>query len=160
MKVHVVCHISIYWDFILSYMCQQPCRCGKFDKVWGLFEYLAVWILVFLHIIEIQGFRGMHLECNMLDVWIWYVILLSCLWIFLNVLQVFCSVLQSIAHDHADLVTEVADTFMTLGHVNSALKYYNMLENDNGVDDVSQPIVSFISSNLVLYLSILAFFGL
>lgn len=72
----------------------------------------------------------------------------------------FCSVLQSIAHDHADLVTEVADTFMTLGHVNSALKYYNMLENDNGVDDVSQPIVSFISSNLVLYLSILAFFGL
>ncbi|KAH1075125.1 hypothetical protein J1N35_027453 [Gossypium stocksii] len=49
--------------------------------------------------------------------------------------EVFCSVLQSIAHDHADLVTEVADTFMTLGHVNSALKYYNMLENDDGIDD-------------------------
>ncbi|KAK5777673.1 General transcription factor 3C polypeptide 3 [Gossypium arboreum] len=49
--------------------------------------------------------------------------------------EVFCSVLQSIAHDHADLVTEVADTFMTLGLVNSALKYYNMLENDDGIDD-------------------------
>ncbi|PPD71972.1 hypothetical protein GOBAR_DD31138 [Gossypium barbadense] len=51
------------------------------------------------------------------------------------VATIFSIVLQSIAHDHADLVTEVADTFMTLGHVNSALKYYNMLENDDGIDD-------------------------
>ncbi|KAA3463161.1 general transcription factor 3C polypeptide 3 isoform X1 [Gossypium australe] len=54
--------------------------------------------------------------------------------------EVFCSVLQSVAHDHADLVTEVADKFMTLGHVNSALKYYNMLENDDGIDDLSNAV--------------------
>ncbi|XWS18018.1 hypothetical protein CRYUN_Cryun32bG0006100 [Craigia yunnanensis] len=48
----------------------------------------------------------------------------------------FFSVLQfSRAHDYADFISEVADTFMTLGHVNSALKYYYMLENDDGIDD-------------------------
>ncbi|XVF75058.1 hypothetical protein PTKIN_Ptkin13bG0158500 [Pterospermum kingtungense] len=50
--------------------------------------------------------------------------------------EMFFSVLQcSRAHDHAGLITDVADAFMTLGHVNSALKYYHMLENDDGVDD-------------------------
>ena len=59
----------------------------------------------------------------------------------------FFSVLQfSRANDHADFITEVADTFMTLGHVNSALKYYYMLENDDGVDDVRQAIFSLSTS--------------
>ncbi|XVE89357.1 hypothetical protein DITRI_Ditri19aG0195700 [Diplodiscus trichospermus] len=49
--------------------------------------------------------------------------------------EVFFSVFQfSRAHDHSDLITEVADAFLTLGHASSALKYYYMLEN-GGVDD-------------------------
>ena len=67
----------------------------------------------------------------------------------------FFSVLQfSRSHDHADLITEVADTFMTLGHVNSALKYFYMLENDDGVDDVRKTIVS-LSTNCFIHLFIL-----
>ena len=67
----------------------------------------------------------------------------------------FFSVFQfSRAHDHADLITEVADTFMTLGHVNSALKYYYMLENDDGVDYVRKAIVS-LSTNCFIHLFIL-----
>ncbi|KAH9781975.1 general transcription factor 3c polypeptide 3 [Citrus sinensis] len=39
------------------------------------------------------------------------------------------------AIDHADLITEVADTLMSLGHSNSALKYYHFLETNAGTDN-------------------------
>ncbi|KAJ4713911.1 General transcription factor 3C polypeptide 3 [Melia azedarach] len=39
------------------------------------------------------------------------------------------------ACDHADLITEVADTFMTLEHYNSALKYYHILEANSRTDN-------------------------
>lgn len=41
------------------------------------------------------------------------------------------------AHDHVDLITEVADSFMSLEHFNHALKYYQMLETNAGDIDVS-----------------------
>ncbi|XP_050223397.1 uncharacterized protein LOC126673340 [Mercurialis annua] len=39
------------------------------------------------------------------------------------------------ACNHAKLITDVADAFMNLGHVQLALKYYHMLEPDAGVED-------------------------
>lgn len=52
-------------------------------------------------------------------------------------LQVLFSALQpDSAHDHVDLITEVADSFMSLEHFNHALKYYQMLETNAGDIDV------------------------
>ncbi|GKV35145.1 hypothetical protein SLEP1_g43450 [Rubroshorea leprosula] len=38
------------------------------------------------------------------------------------------------ANDHKDLITEVADSFMSLGYFSSALKFYHALEIDDGLD--------------------------
>ncbi|KAL5843128.1 hypothetical protein ACOSQ4_009086 [Xanthoceras sorbifolium] len=49
--------------------------------------------------------------------------------------EIYFAVLQrENAYDHADLFTEVADSFMSLEHYNSALKYYCMLEANAGTD--------------------------
>ncbi|KAK2648210.1 hypothetical protein Ddye_015699 [Dipteronia dyeriana] len=49
--------------------------------------------------------------------------------------EIYFSVLKrENANDHADLFTEVADSFMSLEHYNSALKYYCMLEANAGAD--------------------------
>jgi hypothetical protein len=41
-------------------------------------------------------------------------------------------------NDHADLITEAADSLMNLEHYSSALKYYLMLEGGAEVDHVSE----------------------
>ncbi|KAJ4840532.1 hypothetical protein Tsubulata_027347 [Turnera subulata] len=46
----------------------------------------------------------------------------------------FSALQQDCAMDHAELVNEVADAFMSLGHCSFALKYYHMLESNVGVD--------------------------
>lgn len=51
--------------------------------------------------------------------------------------QILFRVLQSeIVNDHADLVTEAADSLMNLEHYSSALKYYLMLEESAKDDNV------------------------
>ncbi|XP_021299995.1 general transcription factor 3C polypeptide 3 isoform X2 [Herrania umbratica] len=51
--------------------------------------------------------------------------------------KIYFSVLEfGKSHDHVDLITEVADTFISLKHFSSALKYYHMLETLDGVDDI------------------------
>ncbi|KAK9283298.1 hypothetical protein L1049_011535 [Liquidambar formosana] len=42
---------------------------------------------------------------------------------------------QESAYDHTDLITEVADSFMSLEHYDSALNYYLMLEGNDGDDN-------------------------
>ncbi|XP_021299994.1 general transcription factor 3C polypeptide 3 isoform X1 [Herrania umbratica] len=52
--------------------------------------------------------------------------------------KIYFSVLEfGKSHDHVDLITEVADTFISLKHFSSALKYYHMLETLDGVDDAN-----------------------
>lgn len=40
------------------------------------------------------------------------------------------------ASEHADLVTDVADSLMALEHYNYALNYYTMLEGNSGSENV------------------------
>ena len=39
------------------------------------------------------------------------------------------------------LVTDVADTFMSLGHLHLALKYYYLLESNRGVENVRKTVI-------------------
>lgn len=48
-----------------------------------------------------------------------------------NVQIIFSALQQENASQHPDIVTEVADSLMTLEHYESALKYYMMLEGDD-----------------------------
>lgn len=44
---------------------------------------------------------------------------------------IFSALQQENASQHPDIVTEVADSLMTVEHYESALKYYMMLEGDD-----------------------------
>lgn len=55
-----------------------------------------------------------------------------------NVQIIFSAVQYENASQHPDIVTEVADSLMTLGHYASALKYYRMLEGDDNKNKVKK----------------------
>lgn len=44
---------------------------------------------------------------------------------------------------HAGLIMDVADAFMSLGHFESALKYYHMLESNAGIENVRKTLIFF-----------------
>lgn len=59
-----------------------------------------------------------------------YVYITTHCWYFQFLQTLFSFLQKGCSCDHADLITEIADTYMSLEHFDRALKFYQMLEGN------------------------------